>query len=118
MSRLALWSPFGEVERAVQRADVDTGLQAVARLRQLTEQLEADQIASADRTRDHRRALPTGDLQVEQELSGASHTAQVPRRLELHDCAISRSVSPEPRLECERCSPAPSSVAPACTLPS
>jgi FixJ family two-component response regulator len=38
---------FDEVEQAVQRADVDTGLRAVARLRQLTEHLEAGQILSA-----------------------------------------------------------------------
>ena len=35
------------VEQAVRGADLDTGLRAVARLRRLAEQLEAEQVAEA-----------------------------------------------------------------------
>jgi len=38
-----------EVEQAVRGADLDAGLRAVARLRRLTEQLEAEQVAAARR---------------------------------------------------------------------
>ena len=37
------------VEQAVREADPDTGLRAVARLRRLAEQLEAEQVAAARR---------------------------------------------------------------------
>jgi hypothetical protein len=37
------------VEQAVRGADLDTGLRAVARLRRLAEQLEAEQVAAARR---------------------------------------------------------------------
>jgi IS30 family transposase len=40
---------LADVERTVRTADVDTGLRAVARLRRITEQLEAEQVAAARR---------------------------------------------------------------------
>lgn len=39
--------PFTELEAAVRKADVDAALRAVARLRRLVEQLEAEQVAVA-----------------------------------------------------------------------
>lgn len=36
-----------ELERAVRSSDLDGGLRAIARLRHLTEQLEAEQVAAA-----------------------------------------------------------------------
>jgi transcriptional regulator of acetoin/glycerol metabolism len=38
-----------DLEQAVRGADLDAGLRAVARLRALTEQLEAEQVAAARR---------------------------------------------------------------------
>jgi IS30 family transposase len=38
-----------DLEQAVRGADLDVGLRAVARLRALTEQLEAEQVAAARR---------------------------------------------------------------------
>ncbi|GAB2755142.1 helix-turn-helix domain-containing protein [Kitasatospora kifunensis] len=40
---------IAELEQAVRSSDPDTGLRAVARLRRLTEQLEAEQVAAARR---------------------------------------------------------------------
>jgi DNA invertase Pin-like site-specific DNA recombinase len=43
-------STFAELEHAVHGTDLDAGLRAVARLRRLVEQLEAEQVATARRS--------------------------------------------------------------------